>query len=71
MPLACVSTISTRISTAAWKRPGTPAVARRAARQSSQQAKAPSATAKKIESKLNTDRSNTAFGVWFCRWVRW
>ena len=33
MPLACESTISTSISTAAWKRPGTPDVARDAARQ--------------------------------------
>ena len=31
MPLASDSTISTRISTAAWKRPGTPDVALRAA----------------------------------------
>ena len=43
MPLACESTISTSISTAAWKRPGTPAVALRAASHSSQQPITPSA----------------------------
>ena len=31
MPLDCDSTISTNISTAAWKRPGTPELARDAA----------------------------------------
>jgi len=36
-PLAWFSTISERISTAAWKRPGTPEVARRAARHSTKQ----------------------------------
>ncbi len=45
MPLACPSTISTRISTAAWKRPGTPEVALRAASHSSQQVRTPSAMA--------------------------
>jgi len=34
LALAWLSTISTSISTAAWKRPGTPAVALRAASQS-------------------------------------
>ena len=42
MPLASLSTISTRISTAAWKRPGTPEVALRAARQSRKQPSTPS-----------------------------
>ena len=41
MPLAWLSTISTRISTAAWKRPGTPEVALRAASHSSQQPSTP------------------------------
>ena len=41
-PLAWLSTISTRISTAAWKRPGTPEVALRAARHSRKQPITPS-----------------------------
>ena len=45
MPLACASTISTRISTAAWKRPGTPEVALRATSHSNQQPSTPSSVA--------------------------
>ena len=59
MPLAWVSTISTRISTAAWKRPGTPEVALRAASHSRKQPSTPSATEKNIESKLKTEKSTS------------
>ncbi|MCY1313778.1 hypothetical protein D9M70_643330 [compost metagenome] len=41
LALAWLSTISTRISTAAWKRPGTPGVALRAASHSTKQPNAP------------------------------
>ena len=52
MPLACVSTSSTSISTAAWKRPGTPEVARLAAFHSTKIANSPRAVAQKMESRL-------------------
>src|SRR5690242_7620993 len=71
MPLACESTISTRISTAAWKRPGTPAVALRAAFQRKKQAITPSTIAQNIESQLKTEKSTTLPGFLFCRNVRW
>ena len=70
MPLACESTISTRTSTAAWKRPGTPEVALRAAIHSSRQQITPSEIAQNIESQLKTLKSTTFFGGWFCRKVR-
>jgi hypothetical protein len=65
MPLAWESTISTRISTAAWKRPGTPEVALRAASHSTQQPRMPRAMEKNSESKLKTEKSTTALGFWF------
>ena len=71
MPLAWESTISTMISTAAWKRPGTPEVALRAASHSSQQVSTPRAMEKNIESKLKTEKSTTLLALWFCRCVRW
>ena len=71
MPLACVSTISTRISTAAWKRPGTPDVALRAAAHRNQQVRMPSVIEKNSESKLKTEKSTTLPALWFCRCVRW
>src|SRR3546814_3238618 len=43
-PLAWVSTYSDRSSTAAWKRPGTPEVALRAARHRKKQPSTPSTT---------------------------
>ena len=42
MPFACSDTMSTRISTAAWKRPGTPEVALRAASHSTKTVARPS-----------------------------
>src|SRR5690606_27385197 len=71
MPLACESTISTIISTAAWKRPGTPEVALRAAFQRKKQVTTPSRMAQNSESQLKTEKSTTFFGGWFCRNVRW
>jgi hypothetical protein len=50
MPLAWLSTISTSSSTAAWNRPGTPEVARLAARHRKKQATTPSSAAQKMES---------------------
>jgi len=71
MPLAWDSTISTRISTAAWKRPGTPEVAARAAFHSSRQPITPSTTEKKIESQCTTLMSNGALECLLLRKVRW
>ena len=71
MPLASLSTSSNRISTAAWKRPGTPEVAFFAARQSRKQPRAPSSAEKKTESKLTTEKSTRPFGLPVPRWVRW
>jgi len=73
MPLACESTISTRISTAAWKRPGTPDVALRAARHSRKQPSAPSTMEKNSESSEKTLKSTglPAAISWLRRWVRW
>ena len=71
MPLACASTISTRISTAAWKRPGTPEVALRAASHSSQQVTMPSETAQNTESRLKTEKSTTPVCLPDCRCCRW
>ena len=51
MLFACESTISTMISTAAWKRPGTPEVALRAAHQNSSTAASPSNADQTIESE--------------------
>jgi hypothetical protein len=50
MPLAWFSTISTSSSTAAWKRPGTPEVALRAAAHRIQQVTMPSRIEKNRES---------------------
>jgi len=47
MALAWLSTISNRISTAAWKRPGTPEVAARAALHNTKQPSAPMSARKK------------------------
>ena len=71
MPLAWESTISTSISTAAWKRPGTPEVALRAASHSSQQPSTPSAKEKNTESRLTTEKSTTADCLPVCRCCRW
>ncbi len=71
MPLASLSTSSNRISTAAWNRPGTPEVALRAARQSSQQATTPSSAEIATESKLTTEKSISPFGLPVLKWVRW
>jgi hypothetical protein len=71
MPLACESTISTSTSTAAWKRPGTPDVALRAASHSSQQVNTPNDAEKNTESKLTTEKSTRLAGLPVPRWVRW
>src|SRR5678815_3449568 len=71
MPLASLSTSSNRISTAAWKRPGTPGVALRAASQSRKQQRAPSKAEISTESKLTTEKSTRPFGLPVPRWVRW
>ena len=55
--LAWLSTISSTISMAAWKRPGTPDVARLAARYSSHTASAPIAIDQNSVSKLITEKS--------------
>ena len=56
-PLAWFSTISVRISTAAWNRPGTPEVALRAADHRKKQPKTPNTSEKKTESRLNRLKS--------------
>ena len=71
MPLASLSTSSKRISTAAWKRPGTPGVALRAARQSRKQVMTPSRIEIATESKLTTEKSTSPFGLPVPKWVRW
>ena len=71
MPLASLSTSSNSISTAAWKRPGTPEVALRAARHSRKQPSAPSSAEKTTESKLMTEKSTSPFGLPVPKWVRW
>ncbi len=71
MPLAWLSTISTSISTAAWKRPGTPDVADLAARHSTKLPITPSSVAQKMLSRLKTEKSTIDVCLWFCRWVRW
>ena len=71
MPLAWESTISTSISTAAWKRPGTPEVALRAASHSSQQPSTPSVIEKNSESMLMTEKSTTPLCLPVCRCCRW
>ncbi len=71
MPLAWLSTISTRNSTAACMRPGAPEVTLRATSHISQQPSAPSSTEKNTESQWTTDRSTRPLASLFCRWVRW
>jgi hypothetical protein len=71
MPLASLSTISYSISTAAWKRPGTPEVALRAASQSRKQPRAPISAEITTESKLMTEKSTRPFGLPVPKWVRW
>ena len=72
-PLAWFSTISDMISTAAWKRPGTPEVALRAPSHSSQQPSAPSKIDQTTESRLKMLKSMMSFCVtvsnekFFCR----
>ena len=56
--LAWLSTISTRISTAAWKRPGTPELALRAADPKTSNINMPIAALTKIESMLMTETNN-------------
>ncbi len=71
MFFASLSTSSNSISMAAWKRPGTPAVALRAPSQSSQQPSMPIAIEKKTESQLTTEKSTRPFGLPVDRCVRW
>ena len=60
-----------KISTAAWKRPGTPEVALRAACHKKKQANTPKVIEKIRESMLKTDRSTIPPILWFCQWVKW
>ena len=64
-PLAWFSTSSDMISTAAWKRPGTPDVALRAPSHSSQQPRVPSTIDQNTESALNRLKSMMPFCVTF------
>ncbi len=56
--LACSLTMSTSISTAAWKRPGTPEVARRAASHSTNSTIRPQRTEKNTVSRWTTEKSS-------------
>src|SRR5512137_1465997 len=69
--LLCSSTISTIISTKAWKRPGTPGVAARAARCRRNSVSARQATEKMIVSRLMTEKSTMNFCLPVDRCVRW
>ena len=69
--LAWLSTISIRNSTAAWKRPGTPEVARRAASMPKNRKTMPRIDEKAIESQWMTWKfSGPVFPSMLDRWVR-
>mmetsp|Transcript_7078 Transcript_7078/g.17107 ORF Transcript_7078/g.17107 Transcript_7078/m.17107 type:complete len:222 (+) Transcript_7078:55-720(+) len=75
--LAWLSTSSNRISTAAWKRPGTPEVALRTPSHSRKTPRKPSTVAKTSESRLNREKSTMvdcftlSNAKFFCRCCRW
>ena len=66
---ACSLTMSTSISTAAWNRPGTLEVARRAASQSTNSTIRPQSTEKNSVSQWTTEKSSSPPGSWFCEVV--
>jgi hypothetical protein len=71
MPLAWSATISTMISTAAWKRPGTPEVARAARRAMMNTPSRPRPMEKNRVSRWKTDQSTRPTCFLLVRKVRW
>src|SRR5659263_645803 len=71
MALAWPSTNAISISTAAWKRPGTPEVALRAAFQRKKQPSTPNKIEKNRESILKTEKSTISVCGLVCQCVKW